>query len=263
MPTDTPQNPKDAKHDTKEVSRDLMHLAAAHEAQLAAAVTPEAIMDRLDLFEASIRAYVDESVDARLHVAELAMTARISEAAVTQTTEKVRLMLDEDRAKRTEEYRAANDQAIQKLVIANEAQLRAMTASFAQALATHENKLEPKMEKVHEAGGKMDMLLTQVREYRREHDEDVRDLGNKYTQVITIVADSDTRIREAFLAHDRKTTGFIQEFRVTLGTLKAIAKAAGAMVKSKAFWQFVGLGAGGGIVSILALFLKAVADFFF
>lgn len=32
MPTDTPQDPKDPKRSTKEVSRDLMHLAAAHEA---------------------------------------------------------------------------------------------------------------------------------------------------------------------------------------------------------------------------------------
>lgn len=253
----------DSKKSTKEVSRDLMHLASEREAQLAAAVTPEAIMDRLDLFEASIHAYVDESVAASLRAAELAMTARISEATVTETTEKVRLMLDEDRLKRTEEYRAANDQAIRKLVEANDIQVRAMTASFAQALSQHEAKMQPRLEKVYEVGGGLDMLLTQIREYRREHDDDVRDLSDKYTQVITIVADSDTRIREGFLAHERKTTGFIQEFRVTLGTLKAIAKTAGAMVKSKAFWQFVGIGAGGGIIGILTMAIKAVVDLLF
>lgn len=261
------ETPKDPKKDTKEVSRDLMHLASEREKQKATStlpVTPDVIMARLEQFEASIRAYVDESVDARLHVAELAMTARISEAAVIETTEKVRLMLDEDRLKRTEEYRAANDQAIRKLVEANDIQVRAMTASFAQALATHEAKLEPKMDKVYEAGGKMDMVFVQLREYRREHDEDVRRLDDKYDTVVATAYDSDNRVREGYRGLEKKVDSIREEFRFSLATIKLVAKGAKTAATHPGFWKLIGIvAAGSGIGSIGVTLFKVVMDFIF
>lgn len=227
-------------------------------------VTPAAIWERLDKFETNIRLYVDETVDERLKAIEPDLTMRVIDAVITRTAERVTAMLTEDETRRSLAYEAALEAALRKMTETHNAHSNQMTISYAQMISQFESRVEPKMQKVIEAGGKVDTLVTLVREYRQDHDKNIRRLDDKYTTIVTQVADSDTRIREAVAAYDRKTNAFINEFRITLATFQLAARAVKAGVTSGGFWKLVGIvTASSSIGSILVTLFKVIADFVF